>query len=138
MHSAQVLIADEDPRFASWLRGLLRKNGYICHIATDAADAAGFLHLEQPDVLIADLGMPGNVNLELIHEATRISPATFSILVTTRPSLPSALEAFGLPVKQQAIGSQGLGRERRKRPNGFLPRRLEVINSLRVGLVPRQ
>lgn len=94
----RVLIADDEETFLFSTADLLRKEGYICDCAVDSDTAKRLLVENQYDVMIADIRMPGNTDLEFIHELPNIAEGLPIILVTAYPSLKSAIQSVRLPV----------------------------------------
>lgn len=96
--SPRLLLADDEEVFLMATADLLRREGYHCDTATDAATAAAMLRATHYDVLIADIKMPGNPNLELIRQVARSIDGLAVIVVTGYPSLDTAVDAIDLPV----------------------------------------
>jgi CheY-like chemotaxis protein len=94
----RILVADDEETFLYSTADLLRREGYQCDCALDAATAIGMLHNAHYDVLIADIKMPGNVELEFIRDLPLITEGMPVILVTGYPSLSSAIQSIQLPV----------------------------------------
>lgn len=94
----RILFADDEDTFLQSMGELLRQQGYGCDCVADGAIAAQLLREKEYDLLIADLKMPGNVNLELIRAAQKLSPGLPAILVTAYPSFDSAVQSIELPV----------------------------------------
>jgi DNA-binding NarL/FixJ family response regulator len=87
---SRVLVADDDPSFRKLVVRLLNHDGYEAEGARDAAEANELLSTRAFDLLIADIGMPGNRDLELLREQGVIP----ILLVTGAPSLDSAVAAL--------------------------------------------
>lgn len=94
----RVLLADDEDHFRLAVAELLREEGYDCALASDAAEAMARLEAEPFDVLVADIKMPGNLNLEFIREAAEKAPHMSVILVTGYPSTETAIASVNLPV----------------------------------------
>jgi len=94
----QILLADDEEPFARNTVKLFEKHGYACDWAPDAATAMGRLKEQPYDVVVADIRMPGNPQLEFIHEISRWDDRPPVILITGYPSMESAVDAVGLPV----------------------------------------
>ena len=60
-----VLIVDDDPDFAEVVSGLLESRGYVTTTAPDGHSALDRLQSNLPDVLVADIMMPGMDGFEL-------------------------------------------------------------------------
>lgn len=56
---AKVLIADDEPGVLSSTRAVLQVFGYDVSTVSDAGEILAALRLEQPDILLQDLRMPG-------------------------------------------------------------------------------
>lgn len=96
--TGRILIADDEETFSRSTADLLRQLGYECDCAPDGAAAAALLRTTAYDLLIADIKMPGNPELELIRELSRVAEGTPVILVTGYPSLRTAVQSIQLPV----------------------------------------
>jgi len=94
----RVLIADDEETFLNATGDLLRREGYECDCVLDASSAAAKLDHSRYDVLVADIKMPGNPELELIHEVKNRQECLPVILVTGYPSMKSAIRSIELPV----------------------------------------
>lgn len=94
----RILIADDEEIFLHSTADLLRREGYECDCVPDAESAIARLHDGQYDLLIADIKMPGNPELELVHKLPTLAPGLPAILVTGYPSLRSAIQSVQLPV----------------------------------------
>ena len=96
--NGQILLADDEEPFARNTVKLFEKHGYACDWAPDANEAMGRLKQQPYDVVVADIRMPGNPELEFIHEISTWDERPPVILITGYPSMESAVEAVGLPV----------------------------------------
>ena len=96
--SYRVLLADDEDLFRDTTADLLRKAGYACDCASDAAEAARLIAATRYDVLISDIKMPGNTDLQLVIKANELARGMPIILVTGYPALDTAVEAVHLPV----------------------------------------
>ena len=94
----RILIADDEETFLHSTADLLRQRGYECNCATDAQMAIEMLKKDEYELLIADIKMPGNFDLELVHEMPQITDNLPIILVTGYPSVESAIQSIQLPV----------------------------------------
>ena len=94
----RILIADDEETFLISTADLLREQGYECVCVPDGREALAKLTGERFDLLIADIKMPGNEELGLIHQVRKVSENLPVILVTGYPSLESAIQSVQLPV----------------------------------------
>ena len=76
------------------------------------------------DLLIADIRMPGNVNLDLLSHVAHAHSAVPVILVTGFPSLDTAIRAIELPVIAYLVKPIDF--------DSFLPRVRAAVNGARV------
>lgn len=97
--SGRILITDDDKRFQDVTSSMLERAGYECDSALDASEALRLLQKNSYDLILADIKMPGNLNMEFIRELPDIAEGVPIIIVTGYPSLQSALQAIGLSVK---------------------------------------
>jgi two-component system nitrate/nitrite response regulator NarL len=93
--ATKLLLADDEETFSSSVAVLLRREGYLCDVASSAGDAIEKLTQSPYDLLITDLRMPGNGDLELLKAAAGSLPV---IVVTAYPSVPTAIEALRFAV----------------------------------------
>jgi two-component system response regulator HydG len=97
-HRARILIADDEPLYLRTTAALLRKEGYECVAAPDGESALEALASQSFDLVLSDLNMPGNQDLELLHQHRERWPETPLIVVTGAPSLPTAIESLRLGI----------------------------------------
>lgn len=69
-----------------------------CEMASTCEAALARLLDAHCDLLIADLGLPGNERLEFIAEVSRILPRLPVIVTTAQPSIDSAVRSFDFPI----------------------------------------
>jgi CheY-like chemotaxis protein len=93
-----ILVADDDPLVRNALASVLRRRGFACVAVSTAEQALTALRQQPIDVLICDIGMPGNADLELVRHLSEQEDAPPIILVTGQPSLETALQAVRLRV----------------------------------------
>lgn len=78
----RILIAEDEPRIASFLAKGLKANGYQTTIATGGKDAVCFALNGNFDLLILDLRLPDQDGLKVL-EALRVQGATLAIIILT-------------------------------------------------------
>jgi signal transduction histidine kinase/CheY-like chemotaxis protein len=86
-----VLVVDDEVPNQTWIRNLLEPAGYRVSVAGGGEQALELLRMENPDVIVLDLMMPGMTGFELV-EALRTKEGTRSvpILVLTAKDLTMA------------------------------------------------
>lgn len=62
-----ALIVDDNPDVAGLSRHVLEREGYVCHLAGDAATAWKTLAVELPDLMVLDIGLPDEDGLSLLE-----------------------------------------------------------------------
>ncbi|WP_442485786.1 sigma-54-dependent transcriptional regulator [Aeoliella sp. SH292] len=95
---ARILIADDEPLYLRTTGELLRKAGYECVCVPDAHAALEELSTQPFDLVLSDLNMPGNLQLELLHDERRKWPHIPLIVITGVPSIPTAIESIRLGI----------------------------------------
>lgn len=93
-----ILLADDEPTFASSTSELLRREGFECETVSDGVAALARATTGAFDLLITDLEMPGNADLELVRQIGRTHGGLPVIVLTGFPSVRSAIACIELPV----------------------------------------
>lgn len=93
-----VLLVDDERSFLDPTAAMLRRAGYRCRVATDAATAAELLDKEPFDVVVSDVRMPGNQRLEFVERLCAEDDAAVVIVVTGYPSVETAVSSIDLRV----------------------------------------
>lgn len=94
----RILIADDEETFLYSTADLLREEGYECDCASDSKTVIEMVTASRYDVLITDINMPGNSELELLKDISKINEGMAVILVTGYPSVNSAIRSIQLRV----------------------------------------
>jgi DNA-binding response OmpR family regulator len=90
----RILLADDEAIFLKATSNVLCNNGYTCDCATDSDSVLEMLKSNDYDLLISDIKMPGNSNMELISNISKIAETMPVILVTAYPSIDNAIRAL--------------------------------------------
>lgn len=93
-----ILIADDEPLFGTTTAKFLESRGFEVSYVESGDEAMRILPRQAINLVIADLDMPGNRNLEFLNRCRRDHPEIPFIVVTGRPSLPSAIEGIRLGI----------------------------------------
>jgi two-component system, OmpR family, copper resistance phosphate regulon response regulator CusR len=64
----RILIAEDEPRIASFLEKGLKANGFTTSIASDGHDALFMARSGEFDLVILDLGLPGKDGLDVLQD----------------------------------------------------------------------
>lgn len=79
---ARILIVDDEPRVRRILGHLLKRSGYACSYACDAAGAERHLEEQPCELMLCDVNMPGESGLELVRRLHRTRPDLAMVMVT--------------------------------------------------------
>jgi two-component system, OmpR family, copper resistance phosphate regulon response regulator CusR len=80
----QILIAEDEPRIASFLEKGLRSNGFVTAVADSGTLAASLLRHGHFDLLILDLGLPGKDGHQVLQELRHRGDRMPVIILTAR------------------------------------------------------
>ncbi|MGA9378578.1 MAG: response regulator transcription factor [Phormidium sp.] len=80
----RILIAEDEPRIASFLEKGLKANGFTTVIVDDGQAAARMADSKDFDLLILDLGLPGKDGLEVLEELRGRGETLPVIILTAR------------------------------------------------------
>ena len=80
----RVVVVDDEPEFRQWLRSLFGSSEDFCVVgeANSGAEAVDIIPSLKPDLVIADMYMPGPDGLELTRCVQENFPDTRAILVS--------------------------------------------------------
>jgi LmbE family N-acetylglucosaminyl deacetylase/CheY-like chemotaxis protein len=90
----RVIVVEDDPDVAFYIKTVLTKNGCIVQTFIDPAFAQQAMRLYEPDVVITDIEMPGISGLELINLVRLVRPGTPVVVMTAHASAEYAIEAL--------------------------------------------
>ena len=80
----RILIAEDEPRLASFLEKGLRSNGFVTTVAQDGAKASLMARDDEFDLLVLDLGLPGKDGTEVLRELRSSGQRMPVIILTAR------------------------------------------------------
>ncbi len=66
--SVPILIADDEPNILVSLEYLMKREGYVVHLARDGEEALAVLRRERPRLLLLDVMMPRKTGFEVCQE----------------------------------------------------------------------
>jgi two-component system response regulator RegA len=89
-----VLLVDDDTVLRERLARGLREHGFDVRTAADVHEALEAARTDPPELVVADLRMPGPSGLTLIELLLAIEPATRIVMLTGWGSVPTAVEAL--------------------------------------------
>src|ERR1044071_161593 len=111
MHTAKILVADDEQNLRRVLVAMLRRDGHDVVQAASGAEAIG--QLADVDVVITDLRMPGADGMEVLRTAARSFPQIPVIMITAYGSVGQAVEAIkagAVDYIEKAIGQAAANR----------------------------
>lgn len=83
----RILIAEDEPRIASFIQKGLRAHGFSTEIAGDAHETLLLVQEEKFDLLILDLGLPGKDGLDVLEEIRGQGEQLPIIILTARDGI---------------------------------------------------
>jgi two-component system, probable response regulator PhcQ len=89
-----VLLIDDEPNVLEGLTRVLRNEAYDILTANSAEEAAGILEGNAVDLILSDEEMPGMSGTEFLGKVAQEYPDTVRLVLTGRPTLPTALRAI--------------------------------------------
>ena len=89
-----ALIADDDEALRSLVSQVLEADGFSVDVAHDGESAWRVFQEQLPDLVFADIRMPGRSGLDLLADIRRTNPRTHVILMTSHASLQTAIGAL--------------------------------------------
>jgi len=92
----QVLVVDDEERFADNLCRLLKARGFGAQAAYDGSRALRVAGETPPDAVVLDVKMPGMDGLETLRELKKGNEDLEVIMLTGHGSIDTALEAVRL------------------------------------------
>ncbi|HMK49217.1 MAG TPA: response regulator [Thermodesulfovibrionales bacterium] len=90
----RILIADDDDIVRDAISSLLTDEGYSVLSAVDGIDAISVLRIQDIDLVITDLRMPGADGYEVLRYAVKSNPDITVIMLTAYGTLDTALNAI--------------------------------------------
>ncbi|MBI5409982.1 MAG: response regulator [Nitrospirae bacterium] len=89
----KILVADDDEMVREVIVKFLSEQGYSVTTANDGLDAVRLLRLEDIQLVLTDLRMPGADGMEVLSTAMKINPGIAVVILTAYGTLDTALEA---------------------------------------------
>lgn len=83
----RILIAEDEPRIASFLEKGLRANGFTTSVTDDGRDALDLADSDDFDLLILDVGLPGKDGFSVLRELRARERHLPIIMLTARDSV---------------------------------------------------
>lgn len=89
----RVLVVEDDPKTAEWLRLYLERDGLTVQVASDGPAAMRLVDSERPDLVLLDVMLPGMNGFDVCR-AIRAGGRTPIILITARAAEDDRLRGF--------------------------------------------
>lgn len=96
MSGSTVLIVDDERTLARAVKTFLAEAGYEAEVAGDAERALQLLESLRPDVVFADVRLPGMSGIDLLRRIREYDPAIPVIIMTAHGTIEGAVEAVKL------------------------------------------
>ena len=96
MSGSTVLIVDDEQSLARSAKAFLADHGYEAEVAVTGEQALDLLATLQPDVVFADVRLPGMSGLDLLRRIRAFDPVIPVIMLTAYGSIEGAVEAVKL------------------------------------------
>lgn len=90
----RILIAEDETRIASFLEKGLRSHGYSTLVVNDGHSAATTARDDDFDLLILDLGLPGQDGMKVLAELRKRGERLPVIILTARDSVPDRVDGL--------------------------------------------
>jgi DNA-binding response OmpR family regulator len=91
---ARILIAEDEPRIATFLEKGLRANGYMTSVVEDGPSAVQRARDSDYDLLVLDLGLPGLDGIDVLEQLRRRGETLPVIILTARNEPGSTVTGF--------------------------------------------
>jgi two-component system nitrogen regulation response regulator GlnG len=89
-----VWVVDDDQSIRWVLEKALGRDGFDVRAFSSARECLRALSVDEPDVLVSDIRMPGESGIELLQQVKVDHPAMPVIIMTAFSDLESAVSAF--------------------------------------------
>jgi DNA-binding NtrC family response regulator len=98
MSGGTVLVVDDERTLARSIKAYLIESGYEAEVAEDTDAALDMLERLRPDVVVADVRLPGasGSGMEMLRRIREFDPATQVIMMTAYGTIEGAVEAVKL------------------------------------------
>jgi DNA-binding response OmpR family regulator len=88
---SRILIAEDEPRLASFLEKGLRAQGFATTVVSDGAAASAIASDEEFDLLLLDLGLPGKPGADVLRDMRTAGNRMPVLILTARDDLDSTV-----------------------------------------------
>jgi DNA-binding response OmpR family regulator len=88
---SRILIAEDEPRLASFLDKGLRAQGFATTVVSDGAGASALARDDEFDLLVLDLGLPGKPGAEVLRDLRLAGQHMPVLILTARDDIDSTV-----------------------------------------------
>lgn len=92
--ASNILIADKNKETTEKLSEFLQSHDYVPYPANDGEEALNLLKNHDFDMLLVNVDLPNRTGIELLDQVSSICPKTFSIVISEKATVESAIEAL--------------------------------------------
>lgn len=92
--SYSILIVEDDPGFASYLKRLLRRDDLKLITASSGRQAIEYLHRHPIDIVLQDIGLPDINGYQVMDQIRQRFPEVLVIVMTGEVTVESAVQAL--------------------------------------------
>src|ERR1700709_900014 len=90
----EILLAEDEPRIASFVIKGLRGAGYVVTLAEDGATALGLAQTGLFQLVILDIGLPNVDGFEVPRRLRQTHPSVPVVMLTARHGLEDTIEGL--------------------------------------------
>jgi len=94
--ASTVLVVDDERTLARAIKAFLTEAGYEAEVASDGESAVELLPKLRPDVVFADVRLPGISGIDLLRRIREFDPSIPVIMMTAHGTIEGAVEAVKL------------------------------------------
>ena len=91
---SRILIAEDEPRLASFLEKGLRAQGFATTVVSDGTAASAIAHDEEFDLLVLDLGLPGKPGADVLRDMRLAGNRMPVLILTARDDIDTTVAGF--------------------------------------------
>lgn len=92
----KVILIEDEGSLAESILVYLKKEGYLCEVATNYSSAEDKALMNDYDCALVDLGIPGGTGLEIVNLIRRVSPRTGIIIISAKNSLEDKIHGLDI------------------------------------------
>jgi len=94
MQNKRILVVDDDATARRTLERFLTREGFAVTVASDGQQGLLAAQVDQPDIILSDIYMPGMTGLELQKKIHEFAPHINVLLMTGQDDMPTTIQAM--------------------------------------------